>query len=756
MPRLVEAKKHDSMVATPSEARISASSSRSGPRVRQRQEEEQPTVRDQVATIIGSWVLVCGVVLAALVAGAGYYFTKAPVYQADALVQVEEKQKGLAGLEDLSDMMKTQTPAETEIEILHSRFLLGTVIDELGLEVTAAPRYLPILGGAVARRRDSEGPSSPLFGLTRYAWGGERIVVQRFDVPPAMLGQAFTLVAQAGGAYELYGPEREPVATGVVGAPSKPLPGSIQASILITELAARPGTEFVVTREARLTVMETLQQHLNVAEKGKKTGVIRLSLEGEDPAALARILDATERSYVRLNIERKSAEAQQTLEFIDNQLPELKQKLETAEIALEGYRSKTGSVDVSLETKANLDQAADVEKELTLLQLQLDESKAMFTDDHPMVATLRGKVRRLQGLRGGLELQFKKLPRSELDSARLLRDVKVANELYVLLLNRSQELKILKSGTIGTVRILDAASVPLKPLSPGLPIVLGAALVGGLLAGIGATFARKAFNIGVEDPELLEAELALSVYASVPHSAIEKRRAKSRRGSRTSSILAATHPNELAIEAIRSMRTGLQFVLADARNNVVSIGGPSPGIGKSFVSVNLAQVLADSSRRVLLVDADLRRGLLHEQLGGERENGLGELLASENDPAQAVREISPNLHFLSTGAVGTKPAELLGSQRYEDVIEWASRTYDVVVIDTAPVLAVTDGVLAARVAGTNFLVLRSGQHPMREIAAAMKRLDQMGVTVHGAIMNDVKPRAGSASKYGYSYQYAYK
>jgi tyrosine-protein kinase Etk/Wzc len=204
------------------------------------------------------------------------------------------------------------------------------------------------------------------------------------------------------------------------------------------------------------------------------------------------------------------------------------------------------------------------------------------------------------------------------------------------------------------------------------------------------------------------------------------------------------------------MRTGLQFVLADAKNNVVSIGGPSPGIGKSFVSVNLAQVLADSSRRVLLVDADLRRGHLHEWLGGEREGGLGELLADSGDPAQAVREISPNLHFLSTGAVRANPAELLGSHRYEEVIEWASRTYDVVVIDTPPVLAVTDGVLAARVAGTNFLVLRSGEHPMREIAATLKRLEQMGVTVHGAIMNDVKPRAGYASKYGYSYQYAYK
>ncbi len=721
-------------------------------------EDDGPTLRSYLDTLLGSWPLIVGVLLLTLLAGAAYYFLSTPRFQTDALVQVEEKQKGIAGLEDLTDMVKTQSPADTEIEILRSRYLVGAVVDQLDLEISASPRWFPLVGRAVARFRHAAVPAPPLLGLDRFAWGGEHIEVTRLGVPREWLGKRLTLVARSGGRYDLLGPGGQLAAVGAVGQASTPAPGVTRApEIFVTALSARPGTEFRVRRAARLSAIQSLQERLSVAEKGRKTGVLRLSLEGEDPEQIARILDAAQKAYLRQNVERKSAEAEKTLAFIETQLPELKGNVEAAEAALSDYRTKKGSVDISLEAKAALDQSVDVEKALTELRMQTDEARARFTDNHPLMQSLREKAARLQAQRNDLESRFKLLPRSELESARRLRDARVASELYVLLLNKSQELKVVKSGTIGNVRIIDTPSVPLEPVSPRPGNTAALSLLAGLFLGVAAAFVHKALDLGVEDPEVLEAELGLPVYGSVPHSAVQQSRGKSTRRSRAVPVLALTDPNDLAVEALRSLRTSLQFALAEARNNVVAIGGPSPAIGKSFIAVNLAHVVADSGRRVLLVDADLRKGHLHGYFGGERGEGLSEVIAQGGDPARAVRATaSPNLAFMGMGEVPPNPSELLSSRRYDEVMEWASRSFDVVIVDTSPILAVTDAALAARAAATSFLVLRAGQHPLREVMAAVKRLAQNGVSPHAVILNDVKPRMGGYAYGGYGYHYHYK
>lgn len=723
-------------------------------------------LRSYVGILLSSWRMISASVCVGLLAGGAVYAFKAPVFSANAQVQVEDKKGGLPGLDELSDLMATTSPSETEIEVLHSRTLIGEVVDELKLDVVAKPKYFPVVGKAVARWRDDTTPAPALLAQHAYAWGGERITLDSLDVPNEWLGESLQLILKDNGHYDVYrkgqlfGRDRQLVATGVVGEPSTPAPGVAKhPQLLVKTLIGRPGTEFQLMRAARLTVIEGLQQDITVTEKTKKSGVLFLNLEGESPEATAQVLDTVERSYLRQNIERKSAELEKTLEFIEGQLPELKARLEAAEVALNVYRTTTGSVDISLETKANLDASAVVEKEIGEGMLQLDEAKARFTENHPMMEVLKNKLRRLEGERKMLEARFKKLPGSELESARLLRDVRLAQDLYVLLLNKSQELKVMKSGTIGTVRILDQSSVPITPVAPKLPITLGIGLVGGLLLGIAAAFAKKALHVGVEDPELLESELGLPVYASIPHSRIQQKRVKTQRGNGSVPILSVTHPNDLSIEALRSMRTGLQFALAEADNNVVAIGGPSPSIGKSFVSVNLAYVLADAGQRVLLIDADLRKGRLHDYFGGARCDGLAELLADGGSPERVISECasSRNLSFMSMGKVPAHPSELLGSDRYEEIVKWASANYDVVVIDCPPILAVTDGALSARVAGTNFVILRSGQHHMREVSATLKRLEHAQIKVKALILNDVKVNAGSAyGQYGYHYNYDYR
>jgi tyrosine-protein kinase Etk/Wzc len=701
----------------------------------------------------GRW-LIAAVAAVAVVLGAGYAFVATPIYRSDVLVQVEQKKGGMGGLDDLSGLFGESSPAETEIEILRSRSLVGQVVDELKLDLVAEPRRFPLFGKALAKRHAEDEPAGAFLGFGSYGWGGERIAVQRLEVSPRWEDSEdpFVLVAGAEGAYTVRAGDQELVA-GQVG---KAAEGN-GVALFVSELRARPGTEFAIAKLSRDEVVAEFQRDLRIAEKGKKTGVLQLALEGPDRARIAAVLDSLSQAYLRQNVERKSAEAEKTLAFLETQLPELKGKLDAAEAELETYRTHKGGLDVSIETEAAVKRSVEIEKAVSELQVESAALRQRFTESHPMIVALIGKLAKLQSERTLMEERMRKLPEAELESARRMRDVKVANELYLTLLNKAQELKVIKSGTIGTVRILDAAILAAKPVKPKKPTLLALSLFLGLALGVAAAFGRRALDRGVEDPDLVERTIGVPVYASVPHSGVQNGRTRKRSHGERIPILAAADPGELAIESLRSLRTSLQFSLLEAKNQIVTIGGAAPGIGKSFVSANLGHLLAEGGKRVLVVDGDLRRGQLHRYFGGGREKGLAEAIRGEAGIDHAVRTTeSPNLFFLPTGEMPPNPAELLGSDRFQKLLDQLARNYDLVLVDLPPILAVTDGALVARTAGVNLVVLKAGKHPMREIQAAMRQFHRNGVRAHGFVMNDVVIDRGLGRKSAYHYQYSYK
>jgi len=717
--------------------------------------EEEPTLGDYLATVSDGRWLIIGSLAAALAAALLYLVLAAPVFRSDVVLQVEDRAKGLAGLQDL-DFLSDKTQAEAEVEILRSRSLVGAVVDQLSLAIEARPRTFPFLGGAFLRRWSGDGLRPPLLGLSSWAWGGERIRLDRLELPEQLLGERLELVALGDARYRLLDPDGATLLEGSVGKGAEAGEGDSRVALFVSELRGRAGARFAVARQRRGLLVEQLQGDLRIAERGKKTGILSAALEGTDRRRIATILDAVAQTYVRQNVERKSAEAEKTLAFIESQLPQLKSNLDQAEEHLNVYRAKRGQVDLSLETKGALDRAVEIEKALTELSLQRSELRQRFTESHPLLAALQQKVEKLQTDKAAVERRMKLLPEAELDSARLMRDVKTATELYFLLLNKAQELRVLRSGTIGNVRILDPAVLPEKPVAPRGGVTLALALLGGLGAGLGLAFGRKALDRGVSDPDEIERALGLAAYASVPHSARQEalHRKAGRHHPEGRPLLAAIEPADLAVESLRSLRTSLQFSLLEAGNNVVVIGGPSPSVGKSFIAANLGHLLGDAGKRVLLADADLRRGRLHLYFGGAREPGLADAIAGASALADVTRKTSsPNVDFIPTGRIPSNPSELLGSERFRQLVAQMASHYDVVLLDTAPILAVTDGALVARLAGVNMLVLRAGHHPMREVSLALKRFRQNGSTVHGAILNDVRPSMGGAARYHYQYEY---
>ena len=398
------------------------------------------------------------------------------------------------------------------------------------------------------------------------------------------------------------------------------------------------------------------------------------------------------------------------------------------------------------------------------MQQKRDELRQKFTESHPSVVAIDKQIARLQGQMNTNDQKIEVLPETQQVILRLARDVKVNTELYTALLNNSQTLRVSKAGTVGNVRIIDYAVLPTEPIKPKKPLIVAASLILGLILGVASAFIRKSLHRGVQDPDLIEKQLNIPVYATIPHSADQEKinirlKKTHKREENELSILALEKNDDLAIESLRSLRTTLHFAFLEAQNNVIMITGPSPGVGKSFVSINLATVLADAGKKILLIDGDLRKGFINKSLGVRREQGLSEFISNTITLDVAIHKIPiANFDFIATGSIPPNPSELLLHERFGIFLESISKRYDHVIIDSPPILAVTDAAIIGRMASATLMVIRAGQHPMRELEQSTKRLLQAGVDIKGIVFNDV-PESSSNYGYGYGkyvYQYSYQ
>lgn len=701
-------------------------------------------------SIVESWRLMLAFTVGAMVLAALFLFIAKPAYLARSTLQVEQRNMTLAGLEALTSALG-EDDGEGQLQIIQSRMLLGGVCDQLNLAVEARPNEFPVIGHAFTRLYKGRTPAPAPFGFTSYAWGGERIAVDRLNVSDDLVNQELRLTALHGGRYSITDEDGQTLVEGVVGSPAKApgVDGARAIDVAVSTLVARPGTEFVLVKRNREHVIDALQQSLRVQQRGRRSGIIMIELEGEDPARVAGIVNAVSATYLRQNVERKSEEAGKTLEFIESQIPKVKADLDRAERALNAFRLSTGTVSSNDETRAMLEREREYDRQISELELRRSQLRQSFTENHPNLVAVANQLAQLRSERASHASKMKLLPTTEVNSARLQREVNDTTNMYVGLLNKAQELRVVKSGTIGDVHIIDQAHVPDRPSRPHRGLVLMVSLMLGIAGGIAAVLVRRSLARCADTADEVEAATGLPVYVTVPHSDAQEALSSQKRRHRSDRLpfLSGAEPGDSAIETIRSLRTSLQFALVEAQSNIVVLSGPAPGVGKSFVSLNLASVLAAAGRKVLLIDCDLRRGGLHRYFGIDRRPGLSDVVSGAVALDQAVRsDETGSLHILPTGSIPPNPAELLASQRFEALLREASSRYDLVIADTPPLLAVADGVLVAKFAGVNFLVLRAGAHTAREIALAVKQFSLNGIKLHGSVLNDVQPTLGG--RYG--------
>ncbi|SIR28102.1 tyrosine-protein kinase Etk/Wzc [Pseudomonas sp. B10] len=696
-----------------------------------------------------------------MVTGVAYAVLATPVYLANALVQVEPKKNDMLGFSDLNSMLGGQSPSVTEIGIIKSRAVIGKTVDDLRLDIDVTPNTFPLIGGFLSRRYRGDSETSvapPRFGLNSYAWGGERLEFNRLQLPKDLLGKKLTLIAGEQQRFQLFDENDNLLAEGVAGEAF----ANDGVEGQIAHLSANPGTHFQVVRNPRIVTIQGYQDALDISEQGKESGIIRLALASSDAAEAVKILNKIASLYVEQNVRRTSAEAAQSLAFLQSQLPQVKRDLAKASDALNAYQTHGKTVNISLETQSVLGQSVALETRISELKMQQAELDRKFTKQHPAYRALMTQIGELTQQQKSLEGKVQDLPATQQELLNLTRDVEVASQIYTQLLNKSQELDIVRAGAVGNVRLIDTADVDLtNPIKPKKPLIVLIATLLGAFVGVALVLLRKSLSRGLEGPEGIE-QLGLPVYASIPYSALQEeednKKGRARDGvDKPAYLLALRNPTDLSIESIRSLRTCLHFAGLDSTNNRIMISGPSPQVGKTFVSSNLAAVMALSGQRVVLIDADMRKGHLHKTLNTPISNGLSDLLVKRCTLEQAINKVEvDNLHFISRGQVPPNPSELLMHANFRELLAELSERYDLVIIDTPPLLAVTDAAIVGREAGISLIVTRFGVNPAKEIELTIRRFAQNGIELKGAVFNGVEKRA--ASYYGgtgyYNYEYA--
>lgn len=708
-------------------------------------------------SLIAQWKLIALCMILSLVCALLYLRITPNTYDVDALVQVEENKGASAALlGDLSSMVEQKQPAQAEIEILKSRLVLGSVIKTLNLDLKISGTENGFFDRLLSPH-DYQTSYNPKF--IAFKDDAKSFDVRQFEIPSYYLDKnlllkfkdkQFTLTDSTTDQIVLTAPINQ--------ASQLNSEYGIWKVAIYTQSALKD--TYHIQKMSLPAAMNSITSNYSVAEKGKLTGVLGLNYQGEDKQHITKVLNAILVAYSQQNIERRSAETAQTLKFLDEQLPELKQQLDVAEREFNKFRQQFNTVDVTKESELYLTQSITLETSKIEIEQKLAEAAAKYTGEHPVMQQMNAQLTAINKKIGELNGTLKQLPDLQRRYLQLYREVEVKTQLYTALLNSYQQLRIAKAGEIGNVRIVDTAVLPITPLAPKKLQILILALFLGAFLGTLLALMRNMLRSGIKDSSQIENELDLPVYATVPRSPVQESRIKLLKNKKNIPILAIKNGDDIAIESLRSMRTAIHFALSNAKNNIIMISGPAPEVGKSFISTNLAAILAQSDKRVLIIDGDMRHGYLHRYFNRDNQPGLAEYLNNQYTLHNVIKpsEIE-HLDIITRGKSPANPSEILSSGRFAEMLEQLSPLYDHILIDTPPVLAVTDGIIISQYAGVNLVIARHAQTQMKELELTINRFEQVGVKVNGFILNDIQRQAGGYGYgygYGYNYAYAYK
>lgn len=720
-------------------------------------------------TLLRGWKTILACALLGLALGVTYSRYVQPTYQTDALIQIDEKSQGIAALgANISELVgESKSQAETERELIKSRMVLGPVVNNLHLDIKISDAEIGVLDRIA--QSTIPAPISTKEGVVLDTKHGE-VRIANFIVPQAYENKDFNIVKNKSG-FELTIERNEEleIYTGNIASPNiiKTPEGDI--NILVESLPAI-GHNINLKKLSAPSAIEELNRLLSVSERGKQTGIVQLTMTGEDQRQVSRILENVVQSYVNQNLARGSEQTTTTIEFMESQIPQLKQKLERSEEAFNKFREQYGTIDVSKEAEILLNESAQIERQLSELKLKHAELLTYYTAEHPLVVQINDQLAVLNARRQEIKETVARMPETQREFLQLSQDMEINREIYLTMLKNYEQLKIARAGEIGYVRVVDMPISTFEKIAPRKLVIWALSLIIGTLLGLLLVLAKSLLRNTVKDPERLEEKTGVPVIATIPRSKTAINLTKNNKNSRR--LLAMVDHDGLSYEGIKSLRTSLMFAMppvskvasvfskldneeAAKQGKIIVISGESPGIGKSFISSNLAETFSQLNKKVLIIDGDMRRGELHKIFTISQSNGLGDYL-TENDTTLA-NFIHPTsfefIDFMPRGKHPNNPASLLSTDKFSNMLVQLVAIYDYIIIDTPPVLAVSDAIITAQYADKVLMVTRYNHSVEGQLAYAVKQMNKGNITVDGIVLNDMVQ--GITSKYSYHYSYAY-
>ncbi|NYH14493.1 tyrosine-protein kinase Etk/Wzc [Paraburkholderia bryophila] len=685
------------------------------------------------------------------------------MYSADATVKVDFPRSTplVATSPSVPETVPATLPTDAEIQLMQSRLVLTPVLTQFGFDHSITPLRVPLLGGLIARFA-TKGQPLQVPGLSSFALGGEEVSVVALSVPPELTDKPMLLTLLKGGRFRLNDEHGRLLLDGEIGRPAL----GKDVSLTVERLVARAGNRFRIIRYSEESAMQRFGRALKISESGKDTGIVSIRFESDDPVLAQAVTNSVVRSYLATHIAQRQEEASKTRAFIESELPMLRDNLTKAEANLSQYRVSSNSMTATTEASSYLQASLDLSRQITALQVQRAAMASGFTAKASEMQVLDRQLALLQNQKVSFDTHFKQLPNAARRTSDLERSVKVAEDIYVAMVNKANELMVTQSGTLGNVQLIDTAVLPSSPFKPNRVLIVVAGALGGFIASVLFLFFRAQWQPTFDKPGIVERQLNAPVLGNVLYSerqaqvdritliqlnepeqhgewdVVGRRRSESQTSRRF--LLSIDAPGDLSVEELHRVRASLPFRMAQTSNNILAVMSATARTGKTFVAANLAVLSAQAGHRVLLIDGDLRRGRLAALFGQPMQPGLAEVLTGETEVHDTIRVIGiDRLSLMAAGCCTVNPAALLSTATLHDRLAGLSDRYDIIIVDTPPVLAASDAHLIGAVAGSSVLIVRPNAQSAHELEEATRQLDRTGTCVVGVILNAIPRRRGA-------------
>ena len=744
-------------------------------------------VTQGVYRFIPYWPLFIVFLMVGLTAAYVYIKLATPMYETTATLLIKDENKGAAESKTVEslDMLSTKKIIENEIEVIQSASLLKQVVNTLHL-------YAPVYREKTLKKETAYSTSPILIEMPstdkvhvvekvyfNYDYAKAQVLINNRSYP---INQ---LVNTPYGKLKFITNKNA----------EQPSEGKLFFSILNPK-----------------DVAASLGKRLSVSTSNKMTSILNLTLTEDDPKKGEDILNELITAYNQAILKDKNNLAGNTLEFIEARLSSVQQDLESIEKRIERFKSRKGAIDLSTQgqlflqnVSANDQKMSDINMQLAVLdevqnfaassnkglgivpstlgvsdpslsqlvdklytsELEYDRLRKTTGENSPLLVSIADRINTLRpGIMQNISSQRRSLmasknnlnstnnsyssmlrtmPETERELLDINREQGIKANIYNFLLQKREETALSHASTVSESRVIDNASSSDNPVNPKKKVIYLSSVLLAMISAMGFVYGRESFSRKIMFRHEIEQYTDLPIIGEI---SIE---------SSDNPIVISNTRKTFIAEQFRKLRMSLNYIGVNSKRKRILVTSSISGEGKSFIASNLALTLALSNRKVILLDFDLNNPTLTTKLKIQELRGISEYLQGEAEIDDIIvqTDVNPNFYMIPPGRLPYNPTELIMNGKAEELLNYLDGIFDFIIIDTAPVLPVTDAYVLSPFCDATLFVVRHGYTPKLFIERldANNKINQLNNAA--IVFNGVTPRGFGSSHYGYGYGYGY-